>query len=113
MTLDELLVVVTDRRIIRHHFKTFFLVYDAEEMLRFKELGASIRPAGGGSLSQTPGKPEFGKNCWEVYLRNMLDPMIEVIDGEEVDVREEFLLNYFRDRDGYEVSVLAPAGSRD
>lgn len=106
MTLDELLAATTDRRIIRHQFKTFFLVYDAEEAAHFQNLGANVRPAGGHADPVTK-KVEWGQPCWEVFLSGMLDPMIEEVDDEEVDVREKFLLNYFRERDGYSVGVPA------
>lgn len=106
MTFDELLAATADRRIIRHQFKTFFCVYDPIEASRFKSLGANIRPAGGHPDPLT-GKVEWGQPCWEVFLAGMLDPMVEVIDDEEVDVREEFLLNHFRDRDGFYEGALA------
>lgn len=102
MTFDEMLVTITDRRIIRHQSKCFFCVYDAEEAARFKELGAYVMPAGGSNMKLSNGQPEWGAPCWEVHFTNMLDPMIEEIDGEEADVRAPFLLNYFRERDGFE-----------
>jgi hypothetical protein len=96
MTFDEVLAATADRKIVRHQSKVFFCVYSAEDAERFASLGAYVRPAGGHGT-------EWGQPCWEVYLREMLDPMIEIgDDDEEIDVREQFLLNHFRERDGFE-----------
>lgn len=100
MTFERVLKEIEGRKIIRHRAICFFCVYSAEEADHFRKLGAGVTGAGGQDK-------EWGTPCWEVRLSGMLDPMVEVIDGEEKDVRGEFLLNYFRERDGFELAVLA------
>lgn len=102
MTFEEVLTAIEGRKICRHHFRAFFLVYTSEEAAHFKELGAYVSPAGGHDN-------EWGAPCWEVDPVGMLDPMPEENEhGEPIDLRREFLLNYFRERDGYALSVLKP-----
>lgn len=101
MTFEEVLAAIEGRKILRHGFKTFFCVYTSEDATHFQELGAYVAGAGGHDK-------EWGAPCWEVHFSGMLDPMTELVDGEERDIRSEFVLNYFRERDGYAVSVLEP-----
>ena len=95
MTFEEVLAAVEGRKILRHQSKVFFCIYTSEEAAQFKDLGAYVTGAGGHDK-------EWGAPCWEVHFYGMLDPMLEESEDEEPrDVRLEFLLNYFRDRDGY------------
>lgn len=101
MSFDEMIVTLTDRRMIRHKGQVFFMIYDAEEAVRYKELGASVRPVGG-QVDPIHKTVDWGAPSWEVHPRTMIEPMIEVVDGEPVDVTADFMLNYFRGRDGFE-----------
>jgi hypothetical protein len=97
VTIQEVEAHVEGKRIIRHRTQVFFTTYDPEEAMRFKELGASVMPY-----------EIRGVTYWEVFLASMLDPMPEENDdGEIVDMRGRFILNHFRERDGFDIPRLS------
>ena len=90
MTIQELEQVIEGRKVIRHNGQCFINVRDEQDARRYIDLGAEARPF----PSYCPG--------WEIHLGGMLDPMPELnAAGEEVDVRGAFLLQHFRERDGF------------
>lgn len=102
MKIAEIEKEIGDRKVIRHQSKVFFCVYSQEAADHFSGLGATVRKAGGGDEL---GRNEWGAPCWEVFPVGMLDPLVKIIEDEEVDLAPEFILNHFRQRDGYDAGL--------
>jgi hypothetical protein len=97
VNIQEIEDLTEDRKVIRHGGQCFLNSKDAEDAARFKELGAEVRVA-----------TLWGDTYYEIHLAGLLDPMlVQNEDGEERDTRREFMLEHFRERDGFDEPGLA------
>ena len=91
MTLAELERLVEGRQVIRHRGEVFINSRDPEEVSRFRALGAHTRV-----------EAYRGQYTAEISLPELLDDLGDTDeDGDPVDTRRPFLLEHFRDRDGF------------
>lgn len=91
VTLAELEKALAGRRVARINGVCLFTVYTADEADEWKPRGAR-----GGQHSSGAAL------VWEVQPAYCLPEQPELNDdGESVDTRPAFLLNYLRERDGY------------
>ena len=94
MTLKELEQLIEGRRVIRAAGQVFIISRDPEEVARFRALGAVCRTDSLGSDYTA-----------EIHLPELLDDPFETDDdGDPVDMRRPFLLEHFRERDGFGIS---------